>query len=308
MTIASITIIGAGAMGCYFAARLCEAGYSVTLIDVDLPRLHKIAAEGIIVNDAFGERRVQVRAVTAAEARAPVDLVMLFTKGMHSIAAMDSVAHLATAGTLAVTIQNGLGNAEAITRHFPKRDTIIGMTDVPADLEGPNVVSSKGKTETALGPYEPGEQLAAEAVAEVLRKAGFRVEVTERVQDRIWEKLAFNAAINAVATITRRRDGGNGALDSDPGRRLLIAAADEVATVADALGINVDRTHLHAKIINALQDHRDHKPSMLQDFLAGRKTEIESINGAVVRAAEAAGIPAPINATLAELVRMIEEP
>lgn len=303
MSVASITIVGAGAMGCYFAARLAEVGIALTVIDVDQTRIDKIAAEGIRVKDGQGERCVRVRAMTAAEFKGPVDLVMLFTKGMHSAAAMKSVAHLAMPGTLALTLQNGLGNAEIIAKFYPKTDIVIGITLAPADLEGANVVSSRGKADTVLGPYQRGESTNVKAVAEALRRAGFPIEETPNIHERIWEKLAFNAAMNAISTITNRP---NGRMDTAPGRRLLRATAQEVIAVASALGIHIDSDRLHAKIADALTDHREHRPSMLQDYLAGRQTEIESINGAVVEAGRSIGVPTPINATLADLVRMIE--
>lgn len=304
MTIESIAIVGGGALGCYFAARLAEAGLAVTLVDVDRVRLDRIARDGIVLRDDRGARTVPVHAATtAARCKGPVDLVMLFTKGMHTAAAVESVAHLARPGTLAVTLQNGLGNAEIIANIFAPENVLIGMTGVPADLEGANTVSSRGDWDTALGAFVPDGARKVEAVANLLRNAGFPVDTTSNVHTRIWEKLSFNAAMNAVSTITRRP---NGRMDSEPGRRLLVAVAEEAASVAEALGVQVDAARVRSKILAALVDHRDHQPSMLQDFEAGRKTEIESINGAVVRAGAAAGVATPVNATLADLVRMME--
>jgi 2-dehydropantoate 2-reductase len=303
MTITSIAIVGGGALGCYFAARLAEAGFAVTVIDVDRARLETIAAEGIVVDDSRGRRSVPVQAATADGVAGPVDLVMLFTKGVHSAAAARSVAHLARPGTLAVTLQNGLGNADVLADTFGPENVLIGMTDVPADLEGANAVASKGSSESALGGFLPECAAKADAVADVLRKAGFLVDTANDVHTRIWEKLAFNAAINAVSTITGRPNGG---MNSEPGRRLLASAAAEAIAVAEALGIRVNGERVQAKLAGALSDHGEHRPSMLQDFTAGRRTEIESINGAVIRAGRAAGVPTPINATLADIIRLME--
>lgn len=303
MTIASIAIVGAGALGCYFAARLAEAGHDVAVIDIDRARLETISSKGILVRDERGVRTVAVHAATADGFQGPVDLVMLFTKGMHSAAAVESVAHLARPGTLAVTLQNGLGNAEIMAETFSADSILVGMTDVPADLESANAVSSKGASETALGALRPQGASKVEAVADVLRQAGFAVDTASDVHTRIWEKVSFNAAMNAVSMITGQPNGG---MDSEAGRRLLAAVASEAMRVATALGIEVNAARVQAKIANALVEHAAHRPSMLQDFSAGRKTEIESINGAVVRAGESAGVPSPINATLADLVRMMQ--
>src|ERR1044072_6224568 len=199
MTIASVAIVGCGALGSYFAARLAEAGLAVTLIDVDRGRLDKIATEGIVVRDDRGTRTVLVHAATtAAQFEGPVDLVILFTKGIHTAAAVESVSHLAMPGTVAMTLQNGLGNADILAQTFEPASVLIGMTGIPADLEGANAVSSQGNWDTALGAFCPDGADKVEALADVLRSAGFPVDTATSVHIRIWEKLAFNAAMNAV--------------------------------------------------------------------------------------------------------------
>lgn len=303
MTIASIAIVGGGALGGYFAARLAESGLAVTVIDVDRTRLEAIGARGIVVEDAHGLRTIPVHAATADSFEGPVDLVMLFTKGMHSAAAARSVEHLAQPDTVAVTLQNGLGNAEILAETFAPHRIVIGMTDVPADSGGPNAVASIGDADTALGSFQPEGAGAVEGVANILRRAGLKIDTASNVHARIWEKLSFNAAMNAVSTIVGRP---NGELNSEAGRRLLTSIAQEVISVAQALNIPVDGERVLSKIIWALDEHADHRPSMLQDFAAGRKTEIESINGAVIRAGQRAGVRTPVNAVLADLVRIME--
>ncbi len=109
----TVAIIGAGAMGCLFAARMAEAGAHVTLVDVDRDRLAAVGRDGVTLTDDKGKRTFPVGAAVAAEV-VPVDLVVLFTKGLHSAAAIKSVAHLAAAKPMALTLQNGIGNAELL--------------------------------------------------------------------------------------------------------------------------------------------------------------------------------------------------
>lgn len=304
MTISTVAIVGGGALGCYFAARLAEADIAVTLIDIDRARLDKIASEGIIVRDDRGARTVPVKAATTADQfKGPVDLVLFFTKGIHTAAAAQSVSHLAIPGTVALTLQNGLGNSDILAQTFAPASVMIGMTGVPADLEGPNAVASKGNWDTALGAFHPDGAVKVEAIAEVLRSAGLPVDTATNVHTRIWEKLAFNTAVNAVSMIT---GSPNGAMDNEPGRRLLAAAAQEAIAVAEALGVEVTASRVQGKIIDALLDHREHRTSMLQDFTAGRRTEIENINGAVVKAGEETGVATPVNATLCDVIRLME--
>jgi len=299
----SVAIVGAGAMGCFFAARLAESGARVTLIDVDAARLEALARDGVTISDDRGERIVKVGAAKAAEVAGPVDLVVLFTKSLHSAAAISSVAHLAAPGTWALTLQNGLGNAEVMTKVFASERILAGVTDVPADLQGPTRVASHGAGRIVLGGFVAAANAGAEPVAALLRKAGLTVAVDDNVAAAIWDKVAFNAALNALAAITLLPNGG---LDCPAGRRVAASVVGEVVAVAAAKGIWLERGRIDARIDYALASHRTHKASMLQDRLAGRRTEIEQINGAIVREAEAVGLEAPVNATLTDLVRMIE--
>lgn len=302
--ITHVTIVGAGAMGCLFAANLGENGVGVTLVDTDSDRLAVIGAQGITIDDDRGRRVVRVGAATAADA-GPTDLVMLFTKGMHSREAIRSVAHLADGKAHAITLQNGLGNAEEIAQIFAPDHILIGATDLPADLSPPTLVSSHGTGQIWLGAYAGVQHEIADRVADLFRLAGLPATHDETVLVSIWEKVAFNAALNPVAALTRSTVAG---LDCPAGREIAFAVVGETVVAAAANGIIIDPVGIKAKIEHALAHQREHKASMLQDIEAGRRSEIETINGAIVRAAEAKGVETPITRTLANLVRMIDRP
>jgi 2-dehydropantoate 2-reductase len=300
-----ITIIGAGAMGCLFAARLAGAGAKVTLVDVDEGRLAALARDGVTLADDAGMRTVPVAACRAEQAKGPADLLILFTKGMYSRAAMQSVSHLVGPETVALTLQNGLGNGEVIAAVVPPAQVVHGVTDFPADLEGPTRVSSHGPGQSRLGGFLPAADTAAARVAAVMRGAGLDAVADPRVETAIWEKVAFNAALNALSAVTGRTNAG---ISPPPGRRIAFAIAAETAAVAAAKGVAVDLPKIEAKIDFVFAHHPNHKSSMLQDRLGGRATEVESINGAVAREGERLGVPTPVTATLADLVRLLEVP
>jgi 2-dehydropantoate 2-reductase len=283
--------------------RAWRRGGTVTVVDVDRSRLAAIANEGILVSDDLGSRSVEVEAKLAEDLDQAADLIIVFTKGMHTLAAAESVRSRVSDATAVLTLQNGLGNDLILADVFGAEKIVIGMTDVPADLTGPNSVSSHGQAHIVAGPYTSQGKSRADAVAAILRPAGFDVEVDDAVRVQIWEKVAFNSAMNATATVANLTVGE---MDSEPGRRVIDRLWGEVADVAEASGILVDRNRIAAKVRNALDHHGGHKPSMLQDVLAGRRTEIESINGAVARFAKERGVPVPGNSVLADLVRMIE--
>ena len=298
-----VTIVGAGAMGCLFAARLAERGSEVTLVDVDHARLAAIAAQGITLTDDAGTRQVPVGAVSARDAGEPVDLVMLFTKGIHSQAALRSVAHLAKAGPLALTLQNGVGNAELMADVFGPDRTLLGTAHLPADLAGPAAVATHGFAHCALGGLTAAAHHHAPAVASLLDQAGFGASVAADIRATVWEKLAFNAALNAPGMICGVPNAG---LDNDAGHRLAGRVVAETVAVAAAQGIALDEAAILATVHAALADHAHHKASMLQDREQGRASEIETINGAVAREGARLGVATPVCDTLSDLVRVIE--
>lgn len=298
-----IVMVGAGAMGCLFAARLALAGNAVTVVDVDPARLELIAGEGIVLDDDAGRHVAQVRAARAENVSGPVDLLMLFTKSMHSAAAIRSAAHLVDTGCTVLTLQNGLGNVEAIAEVFPAERIAWGVTDFPADIEGANLVASHGQGHIFLGKWPRGVDVRTEGIASLLSAAGLNAVADPEVPVAVWEKVAFNAALNALCTVSGLPVGG---LDHPAGRRAARAVTDEIAKIAAAEGIAMDRARLNDKVAFAIANHRGHKPSMLQDRLAGRPTEIESINGALLAAAARSGVPAPALALLTDLVRLGE--
>lgn len=301
--ISKIAIVGAGAMGCFLAARLSEGGLEVTVIDVDRARLEVIGRDGITLHDNSGTTTAKVHAGLAADIAGPIDLVLLMTKGMFSSAAIRSVAHLAQHNPLVLTLQNGLGNVEAIAEVFHADRILWGVTDFPADLEGPALVSSDGDGHIWLGGVNERAHAHAEAVAEALGRGALNPAIDREVRVSVWEKVAFNAALNPLSTITGLPVGG---LDCLEGRRVATSVAEEAIATAAALGVPIDPVRVLAKIDFALANHKAHKPSMLQDRLAGRRTEIESINGAIVRMAEQVGVATPTTRMLADLVRMGE--
>ena len=298
-----VAVVGAGAMGCLFAARLGERHACVTLVDVDGERLAVIARDGVTLRDDDGLRTVRVEAATAEHVEAPVDLLLLFTKGVHSEAAIRSVAHLASPDLVALTLQNGLGNAELLSATFGGDNVLMGTAHVPADLIGPASVVTHGFGFLDLGGFTVRAHARASHAAELLAAAGFRTNLSKDIKVAVWEKAAFNAALNATAMICEVANAG---IDNAPGRRIAAAVIDETANVALAQGISLDRHRVETTVAAALREHAHHKASMLQDREHGRPTEIETINGAIARTGASLGVPTPVCDTLADLVRVIE--
>lgn len=298
-----VAVIGAGAMGTLFAARIAETGREVVLVDIDRARLEAIATWGVRIVDDAGARAVPVATATAEQLDPRQDLVLVFTKSAHTRAAVASIAHLVDGEALVLTLQNGLGNPEAIADRFPAERVLTGVAFLPADLGPDGEVRTTGTLPLALGPLVGTGADAARAVADLLVDSGFEARVSDDIDAEIWRKLAFNVALNPLGAVLGMT---NGELDNTHGRRIADGIVAEVVATAHALGIDVDAHEVTAAVADALVAHADHEASMLQDVKARRRTEIDALAGAVCERAAEVGVATPITQVLADLVRLVE--
>ncbi|WP_346357900.1 2-dehydropantoate 2-reductase [Bosea sp. (in: a-proteobacteria)] len=300
-----ISILGAGAMGSLFGGLLAEAGHAVELIDVNPAQIAAVRERGLLIRNDAGERRLKLPILRPQEATTQPDWLIVFTKAMHTQGALESARHLIGPQTRLLSLQNGLGNAEKLMAFADASRIAIGMTTVPADLVAPGEVHSHGESKTRVVMVDGSTAAALDKLASALDAAGLPCAVDPDAIVAIWEKVAFNVALNSLCAVTQRTVGGLGS--ASEGRRLAHAVASEVLAVAQAEGLAVLAQRTHATIDHALDHHGGHKPSMLQDLLAKRPTEIETLNGAVVRIAENHAIAAPRTEALYALVKMAEQ-
>jgi len=264
-----------------------------------------VREHGLLIRNDTGERRLMLPIMRPEEATTPPDWLIVFTKAMHTQGALNSARHLIGPETRLLSLQNGLGNAEKLMAFADASRIAIGMTTVPADLVAPGKVHSHGESKTRVVMVDGGKDAALDALAAALNAAGLPCTVDPEAMVAIWEKVAFNVALNSLCAVTQRTVGGLGG--ATEGRQLAHAVAGEVLAVAQAEGLAVSPERAHATIDHALDHHGGHKPSMLQDLLAKRPTEIETLNGAVVRAAGLHGITVPRTEALYALVKMAEQ-
>ncbi|RQS22041.1 ketopantoate reductase family protein [Burkholderia sp. Bp8998] len=308
-----IAILGAGAMGSLFGGLLAEHGEAVTLIDVNDAHLDAIRRDGLRIDDDRGERRIRAlqavrpeaaNAAASASPDTPFDLLIVFTKSLHTRAALEGVRALLTPRTYVLTLQNGLGNVETLNAIVPLERILVGVTTWPADFAGAGRVRSHGAGTIRMRTADGAARPFAAAVADALSRAGLACSLDADVWAAIWEKVAFNAALNTLCAATGCTVDQLGREPDGP--RLALAIAAETAAVARAKGIAVDGERIARNVEHAIHAHRGHRPSMLQDVLAGRRTEIDAINGQVVEAARETGVAVPHSDTLLALVRLID--
>ena len=299
-----VAVVGAGAMGCLYAGAFHRAGAGVTLIDVDPGHLAAINSRGLELDTRAGVETLRLAALRPEHARETVDLVVLFTKTFHTDAALEGVKSIIGPATHAMTLQNGLGNDEAVARHVARERVIAGVSTLPSDLIGPGRVRSHGEGGSKIYPAYGGDAGFAQQVAGLLTAGGLPTVLEPDIRAAIWSKAIFNAAMNALCALTRRTPGFLGA--HEEARALIRAVVLEGVRAAQASGVAIEAEPILDLTVVSVTDHADHEASMLQDVKAGRRTEVDAINGAIVRAAQAAGVTVPVTETLWRLVKLEE--
>ena len=296
-------IVGPGAMGCLFAARLKMAGFEVVLQDKHEERALEINKKGIRVEGVTGEYRVKVRTNTGKPPLVP-DVVLICVKSYDTLAAAQILRPWIEPKARILTLQNGVGNIEMLQEIFDEQRILGGVTAEGATVLGPGSIRHAGQGETMIGPVN-GPDNAVTKIVNAFNKAGFVTKAIEDVENLIWGKLIINVGINALAAITGLK---NGLLPKFSGTRIIMEqAVNEAVSVARTKGITLPYSDPLGRVIEVCQATSGNVASMLQDVLNKKMTEIEFINGAIVREGKARGIATPVNSTLTHLVKTLQE-
>jgi 2-dehydropantoate 2-reductase len=297
-----IAVLGCGAIGSLYAAHLTRAaGVEVWAVDPWREHVEAIRAGGLRVTGLAGFV-APVRAVRDAAELPPCRLGIVATKALHTGAAVTAArAALADAGV--VSVQNGIGNEELIAEVLPRvmRGTIV----TAGAVTGPGVVRYDAPGDSWIGPFEPKPARADEValLARLLNEGGLTTHAVGDARGPQWTKVVFNAATSPLAALTGLTVGR---VCTDPGlREQVLKLIDEALAVCDAAGIALTRDPREA-VDEAIREAYGHKPSMLQDVLARRPTEIGVLNGGVAAEGRRVGVPTPGHDAMVALVRGLE--
>jgi 2-dehydropantoate 2-reductase len=300
-----IAVLGPGAMGSLFAGMLSRGGHQVWLVDRRPERARLVARRGIWISGVAGEFQAQVH-VTADPADAgTARLVLIAVKAYDTEQAARSAEPLMGADSVALSLQNGLGNLEVLADIFGAARVIGGVTSQGATLIAPGQVRHAGQGATIIGELNGELSQRLREIAAAFSVSGLHTELTADLQSVLWGKLAVNAGVNAVAALVQVRNGG--ILESRHLRELMRSAVGETVAVAAAKGVAMPETDMESYAEGVCQRTADNVNSMLQDVRRQRRTEVSVINGVVAREGAAAGVPTPTNAVLAALIRGIEQ-
>jgi len=297
-----VAVIGPGAIGLCVAVRLARltGGPAVTLIDHDGNRARRLSSRPLRIRSEAGDLEARVPVRVAAET-AP-DLVILATKAHQAQSAAVAAKRWIGQAPL-VTLQNGLGAVAEVAEALPATSIVVGVTYQAANVVAEGVVHHAANVSTHLGYEGRRPDAMVEAVARLLNRAGLPARVEADITPILWQKLLVNAALNPVAALA-------GVPNGEVARRpalaaLLRALAEEGEVVARAVGIRLpDRSAAEAALETA-RTTAENRCSMLQDLEAGRATEVDYLNGAIVRLAGTCDVPVPVNRAVAVLVRQV---
>lgn len=305
-----VAVLGAGALGSMYGALLALGGCRVSLVGRANAHAAAINEKGLILERVGDERPPQtvknIRVATQLrELAEKPDLLILLVKSYNTAEALAGCAADIPPDCLVLTLQNGLGNLEAMAEYVPKARLLAGVCYIGASLPGPGRVLYTGPAPTLLGSPETVETRQLANLCSLFSRAGIPCTPTGEIIAEIWTKMLLNASINPLAALTRLNNLGVTA--SPESQALMAALLGEILLVARAKGIDlkVDDPLAHVRRMGELSGAN--KGSMLQDVLAGRRTEIMSMNGAVAREGAALGLPTPMNAALTNLILLLEK-
>ncbi len=303
-----IAIIGAGAMGCLYGAKLSASGEnSVYLLDVWQEHVDEINMHGLQMEEADSMITYEhVKASSDAEAVGVVDLAIIFVKSTLTKIATESNKAVFGPNTVALTLQNGLGNIDLISQVIGEENIIAGTTAHGATMLGPGKMRHAGSGKTIIGEISGETTDRIKYIADTLNMVGLETEISHNVLGLVWDKLMVNVGINALTGITKLHNGE--LLNFTALEELLEKAVSEAKAVAEAKGIKLGYADPVQHTKDVCVATAANKSSMLQDVLNQKKTEIDMINGAIVREGKTLGIETPVNLVLTNLIKYFESP
>ncbi len=301
-----IVVVGAGAMGGLFGARLAAAGHDVLLYDTWQEHVAAIEERGLLIEGLDGTPiRYQVRATDKPpHTLRGAELILVQVKSYDTYKTLAPLETRINPESLILSLQNGLGNLEQMQKALPNHSRfLVGTTAQGAAVVAPGRIRYAGPGPTTIGDatHDRAPRLNLKPLREAFQDAGFPTEISENILPSIWLKLAANVSINPLTALTGIR---NGQLLDDPDLlQLADAAVAETVAVMQATGTDVGDRDFAQFARQVMRDTGPARSSMLQDIQNGKRTEIEAINGAVVRLGDELGVPTPVNRWLTALVR-----
>ncbi|NOY08481.1 MAG: 2-dehydropantoate 2-reductase [Spirochaetes bacterium] len=301
-----ISIIGAGAMGSLFGGKISETGTPVLLYDINKEHVDRINSNGLVIEEPLKgtEEIVHPKATANPEDLRDSDIFVIFVKSTVTENAARQFSQYAKQGTIAVTMQNGLGNEAIIRSYFGADRTAAGVTSQGATYLGPGRIRHAGNGPTHLCMSDKKNEKLKNLVR-LFNSAGFETNTGGNIQNLIWSKLIINVGINALTALTGLKNGE--LLEYRETKDLMADLVNEACRVAEKKGITLSYGDPLKTVYRVAEKTALNRSSMLQDFDRKSRSEIDFINNAIVREGTKEGIQAPVNRTVTSLVRVLDQ-
>jgi 2-dehydropantoate 2-reductase len=300
-----VAVMGAGAVGCYFGGMLARAGAPVTLIG-RRTHVEAIAREGLFLDSVHFQEHIEVAASTLPEAARGASLVLFTVKANDTEQTAQALAPHLDPGATILSLQNGADNVARI-RAAAKLEALPAVVYVAAAMPGPGHVKHVGRGDLVIGDFggNAARQEEIARLAATFVRAGVPCRLSENIEGDLWTKLLMNCAYNAISALGQARYGR---IAQNPWTRdLMKRVTEEGIAVARAAGVRLPNEDLFAAGIKLGETMNDAISSTAQDIARGKRTEIDSLNGYIVRRGREFGIATPVNHALFALVKLAEE-
>jgi len=298
-----ILVMGAGAVGAYFGARLQQAGEQMVFCARG-EHLRALKDHGLKFSSYQGDFSIAVTATSEPRDFAPYDLILFCVKSYDTAAAARTLEGCLNPGGAILTLQNGVENEAVLAEVFGREAVMGGNARVGAELVAPGHVVHRTGGLIEFGELDRRDTTRAQRLAELFRRAGIFGELTMRLPTIRWEKLLWNAAFNTVTTLVQRKVGD--LIDDPDCVELLRALMHEIAAVARAEGVALGDAQVEAQITRSRAMLREVRPSTLQDSERGKPLEYEALSGAVIRTARRHQIATPHMDTVYALMKLLD--
>ena len=293
-----VAVMGAGAVGCYYGGMLARAAHEVILI-ARPQHVDAIERNGLRMETKTFDEQVRLAASADPSAVRGADLVLFCVKSTDTESAGAQIRPHLSRGALVLTLQNGVDNADRLRTVLPAHQVAAAVVYVATEMAGPGHVRHHGRGELVIEPSDAGA-----AVAQALTAAGVPTEVSDNVRGALWMKLIINCAYNAISAIAQRPYGQN--VQGEGIQDVMRDVVDECVAVARAEGVQLPGD-VDAAVRRIVDTMPTQSSSTAQDLARGKRTEIDYLNGLVVRRGKALGIATPANRVLWALVKLLEE-
>ena len=301
-----IVIYGCGALGSLFAGLLAAAGHQVLAVCRNEQQREAIRQRGLQLLEKENQRQVPFQACAELPAGERYDLVIVLVKSFDTEAAAQILAERLSPQSPVLTLQNGLGNAEALAARLQPGQVLAGVTTFGALQEAPGVVRLTGRGECEIGAWDRAAELHLRAAAQLLTGSGLPCSISPNIGAALWKKLAVNAVINPLTALLRVPNGE--LLQHEELQNLFAVIVEEVWHVAARCRVGLPMPpELVAEVRRVCQLTAANRSSMFRDVEQGRPTEIDAINGAVVRLGRERGVLTQANLTLASLIQTLSQ-